>query len=178
MPRKLFVKFRPVAEKLRGAWYFRALGPKLTDPRLWGVNRRAITAAFGAGIAISFIPLPAHLVIGLVAAMIWHLNVPTMVGTLLVVNPFTALPVYYFAYRVGALLLQHTPGPFKFEASWDWLQTGLGTIWKPFLLGCLVCAIVMGFLSTKLLELLWRIDLRSRWKARRAAARVRASRAS
>jgi uncharacterized protein len=178
MPRKLFVKFRPVAEKLRGSWYFRVLGPKLTDPRLWGVNRRAITAAFGAGIAISFIPLPAHLVIGLVAAMIWHLNVPTMVGTLLVMNPFTALPIYYFAYRVGALLLQHQPGPFKFEASWDWLQTGLGTIWKPFLLGCLICAVVFGYLATKLLELLWRYDLKSRWKARRAAARVRATRPS
>ena len=106
MPRQLFVKFRPVAEKLRGSWYFRALGPRVTDPRLWGVNRRAITTAFGAAIAICFIPLPAHLIIGLVAAMIWHLNVPTVVGTLLVFNPFTAVPVYFFAYRVGALLLQ------------------------------------------------------------------------
>jgi uncharacterized protein (DUF2062 family) len=110
--------------------------------------------------------------------MIWHLNVPTMVGTLLVFNPFTAVPVYFFAYRVGALLLQHKPGPFRFEASWDWLQTGLGTIWKPFLLGCLVCAVVLGYGATKLLELLWRINLKNRWKARRAAARVRATRPS
>jgi uncharacterized protein (DUF2062 family) len=167
MPRQLFVKFRPIAEKLRGSWYFRVLGPKITDQRLWGVNRRAITTAFGSAIAICFIPLPAHLIIGLIAAMVWRLNVPTMVGTLLVFNPFTAVPVYYFAYRVGALLLRHKVGNFHFDA--DWLQTGLGAVWKPFLLGCLVCAVVLGYCATKGLDLLWRINLQSRLKARGAA---------
>jgi len=171
MPRRLFVKFRPIAEKLRNAWYFRALGPKVTDPRLWGLNRRAITTAFGAAIAIWFIPLPVHLVIGLVAAMIWHLNVPTMVGTLLLFTPLTAVPIYYFAYRVGALLLRHQPSPHVFHASWDWLQTGLGSVWKPFLLGCLVCGIVGGYLAHQLLDWAWRMNLRSRWRTRRSVAR-------
>ncbi len=175
MPRQLFVKFRPIAEKLRGSWYFRVLGPKITDARLWGVNRRAITTAFGAAVAICFIPLPAHVIIGLIAAMIWHLNIPTVVGTLLVVfNPLTAVPMYYFAYRVGALLLRHKPGPFNFEASWDWLQNGLGAVYKPFLVGCLVCAIVGGYLAYQLLELLWRINLKNRWRTRRETARERA----
>lgn len=173
MPRRLYVKLRPIAEKLRGSWYFRVLGPRITDARLWGVNRRAITTAFGAGIAIWFIPLPAHLVISLLAAIIWRLNVPTVVVTSLMLNPLTVVPVYYFAYRVGALLLRYKPGPFRFELSWDWLQTGLGALWKPFLLGCLVCAVVGGYLATKLLEWVWRANLRSRWRARREAKRAR-----
>ena len=171
MPRQLFVKFRPIAAKLRQGWYFRVLGPKLTDSRLWSLNRRAITAAFGAGIAISFIPLPAHLLLGLVAAMVWHLNVPAMMGTLLLFNPLTAVPVYYVAYRVGALLLGHTPGPFNFEPSWDWLQNGLGSIWKPFLVGCLVCSIVGGYLGYRLLELAWRVSTVNRKNARRGLFR-------
>jgi uncharacterized protein len=171
MPRHLFLKFRPIAEKLRSSWYFRALGPKIVDPRLWGVNRRAITTAFGAAVAISFFPLPAHLVIGLVAAMIWHLNVPTIVGTLLLVNPLTAVPVYYFAYRVGTIVLGHKPGRFVFEFSWDWLQTGLGATWKPFLVGCLVCSVVGGYLAYRGLELMWRFSTLSRKKARRGAFR-------
>jgi uncharacterized protein (DUF2062 family) len=173
MPRQLFVKFRPIAEKLRGSWYFRVLGPKVTDPRLWGVNRRAITMGFAAGIAITFIPLPAHLVFGLLAAMIWHLNVPAVVGALLVFNPFTAVPIYYFAYRVGVLLLGYKPGPFAFELSWNWLQTGLGAVWKPFLIGCLVCSVVGGYLTYQLLELLWRVSTVNRMNARRGAARDR-----
>jgi len=176
MPRQLFVKFRPIAEKLRGSWYFRALGPKITDARLWGLNRRAITTAFGAAIAICFIPLPAHLVIGLIAAIIWHLNVPTMVGTLLVLNPLTAVAVYSFAYQVGALLLHHHARAPRFHLSWDWLQTGLGTMWKPFLLGCLVCSVVCGYLAYQLLELLWRINLKNRWRTRRETTRGKSPR--
>lgn len=171
MPRHLFVKFRPIAAKLRGSWYFRVLGPKVTDPRLWSLNRRAITSAFGVGVAISFIPLPLHLPLGLVVAMFWHLNVPAMIGTLLLVNPLTALPVYYAAYRVGVLLLGIEPGPFSFQLSWAWLQTGLGTIWKPFLLGCLVCGVLGGFLAYRLLELAWRISTVNRFNARRILRR-------
>jgi uncharacterized protein len=171
MPRQLFVKFRPIAARMRGSWYFRLLGPRLTDSRLWSVNRRAITASFGAAVAICFIPLPAHLLFGLAAAMIWRLNVPAMVGTLLVLNPFTAVPVYYMAYRVGTLLLGYKPGKFAFELSWTWLQTGLGSIWKPFLVGCLFCSVVCGYLAYRLLGLIWRINTVNKLNAKRAAVR-------
>jgi uncharacterized protein (DUF2062 family) len=173
MPRPLFVKFRPIAQKLRHSRLFRLLGPKITDPRLWSLNRRAITMAFGAGIAIGFIPLPIHLVGGLVAAMIWHLNVPTLVVMSMVVNPITALPVYYFAYRVGVLLLGARQEAFAFELSFDWLQAGLGAVWKPFLLGCVVCAIVGGYGGYRLLELVWRVSTMNRKSARRLAAQKR-----
>ena len=173
MPRPLFVKIRPFAQKLRHSRLFRLLGPKLTDPRLWSLNRRAITVAFGTGIAISFIPLPIHLFAGLVAAMIWHLNVPTLVVTSTVVNPVTALPVYYFAYRVGTLLLGQPEGTFGFELSWAWLQNGLGAIWKPFLLGCLVCGVIGGYGAYRLLEVIWRISTINRKSARRMAAQKR-----
>ena len=171
MPRSFFVKFRPVAAKMRDSWYFRMLGPRLTDSRLWGLNRRAITAACGAGVAIAFIPLPAHLLFGLLAAMIWRLNVPAMIGTLLILNPFTAVLIYSAAYWVGALLLGIKAGPKFHELSWNWLQTGLGNTWKPFLLGCLVCSVVGGWLTYRLLELAWRQSTLNRLNARRGAVR-------
>ncbi len=171
MPRQFFRKFQPVAERLRSSWYFRLLGPRITDSRLWGLNRRAITAAFGAGVAIAFIPLPAHPLLGLLAAMIWRLNIPAMIGTLLLLNPLTAVPIYYVAYRVGALLLGIHHGHFAFELSWAWLQTGLGRTWKPFLLGCLVCSVVGGYLAYRGLELAWRYSTISRLNARRNSVR-------
>lgn len=173
MPRPLFVKFRPIAQKLRHTRVFRLLGPKITDSRLWSLNRRSITMAFGAGIAISFIPLPIHLVAGLVAAMIWHLNVPTLVVMSMLVNPVTALPLYYFAYRVGVLLLGARQQTFEFELSFDWLRAGLGAVWHPFLLGCIVCAVVGGYCGYRLLELVWRISTMNRKSARRLAAQKR-----
>jgi uncharacterized protein len=171
MPRRVFIKFRPLAARMRNSWYFRMLGPRLTDSRLWSVNRRAITSAFGAGIAIQFVPLPGHLVMGLIAAIVWRLNVPAMVGSLLIVNPFTAVPIYYFAYRVGALLVGEPAGQFTFELSWDWLQNGLGELWKPFLVGCLVCGVLGGYFSYQLLELLWRISTLNKLKEKRGNVR-------
>jgi uncharacterized protein (DUF2062 family) len=171
MPRRIFLKLRPLAHRMRESWYFRMLGPRLTDPRLWSVNRRAITTAFGTAIGISFIPLPAHLLFGLVAAMIWRLNLPTMFASLLLLNPLTAVPLYYMAYRVGTLVLGQPVGKFAFELSWTWLQTGLGTIWKPFLVGCLICSVAGGYLAYRLLELIWRISTVNRLNAKRAGVR-------
>jgi uncharacterized protein (DUF2062 family) len=172
MPRRLFLKLRPIATRLRETWYFRMLGPRLTDQRLWGVNRRAITTAFGTAVAISFIPLPVHLLFGLLAAMIWRQNIPTMFLTLLITaNPLAAVPLYYAAYRIGTLVLGQPVGKFAFELSWDWLQTGLGSIWKPFLVGCLICGVVGGFLAYRLLELIWRISTVNRLNAKRAGVR-------
>jgi uncharacterized protein (DUF2062 family) len=160
-----------LATRLRSSWYFRVLGPRLTDARLWSVNRRAITAAFGSGIAVCLVPLPIHLLLGLLVAMIWRLNVPAMVATLLLLNPLTVVPVYYAAYWVGTLLVGAPPGDFTFELSWDWLQNGLGTYWKPFLVGCLVCSVAGGLLGYWLLELVWRVSTVSRLNARRNTVR-------
>jgi uncharacterized protein (DUF2062 family) len=172
MPRRLFLKLRPLAARLRESWYFKMLGPRLTDSRLWSVNRRAITTAFGTAIAISFIPLPVHMLLGLLAAMVWRQNLPTMfIALLLSANPLAAVPLYYTAYRVGALVLGQPVGRFAFELSWDWLQNGLGSIWKPFLVGCLICGVVGGFLAYRLLELIWRISTVNRLNAKRAGVR-------
>ena len=171
MPRRLFLKLRPIAARLRETWYFKLLGPRLTDSRLWSVNRRAITTAFGTAIAIYFIPLPMHPLLGVLAAMIWRQNLPTMLGTLLILNPLTVVPLYYMAYRVGTLVLGQPVGQFAFKLSWDWLQTGLGSIWKPFLVGCLICGVVGGFLAYRTLELIWRISTVNRLKEKRAGVR-------
>ena len=93
-----------------------------------------------------------------------------MIGTLLLFNPITVVPIYYVAYRVGALLLRISPGPFAFELSWTWLQHGLGAIWKPFLLGCTLCAVVTGILGWLVLELVWRWHVTAKYRTRHLAS--------
>lgn len=168
MPRRFVRKFTPPIEKLRDRWFMKPFGRWILDPALWSLQRRGITGAFGAGLAICFIPLPVHLLLAGLVAIIARLNVPVLVATVMLVNPLTMVPVYYFAYRVGAALLDLEPRLFRFELSWDWLQHGLGPMWKPFLVGCLVCAIAAGVLGGLLLELFWRYRVRKRYRERRA----------
>ncbi len=166
MPRRLLKRICPSPGALQGHWFLRLFGTRLADPRLWGLCRRGITGAFGVGLAVCFIPLPVHFVVGSLLAIVLRLNIPVMIGTVLLINPVTIVPVYYLAYRLGAALLNVPPTRFTFEMSWEWLQNGLGPMWKPFLVGCLLCGVVGGVLGYMGLELVWRWRVAARYRTR------------
>jgi uncharacterized protein len=84
------------------------------------------------------------------------------------VNPFTVVPVFYSAYRVGAAALRVPVENFRFQLSFNWLESGLGPVWRPFLVGCLICSIVAGLTGWIALDLFWRWNVRrQRYRNRR-----------
>lgn len=167
MPRRLLKKITPDPASLRDRWFLRPFGERLVDPRLWTLTRRGVTYAFGAGLAISFIPLPGHMLLACIIAMLCRLNIPVACAATFLINPFTIVPAYYGAYRVGAALLQLPRHHFHFVASLRWLRHGLTPVWQPFLLGCLVCGIVVGVSGGFALEFIWRWQVRRRYRTRR-----------
>lgn len=130
------------------------------------MQRRSITSAFGVGLAICFIPLPVHIPLAFMLAMLLRLNVPTLIGTVFIVNPLTVVPIYYLAYLTGRAALGQSPGNFRFELSWDWLQHGLGPVWQPFLLGCLICGVVFGLVGWLVLDRIWQSRVREKYRTR------------
>ena len=172
MPRRLLKRITPSPGSLQSRWFLRPFGTRIADPRLWGLCRRGVTGAFGVGLAICFIPLPVHLITASLVAVVWRLNIPVIIGTVFLINPVTIVPAYYLAYRIGAALLGAPVQNFAFKMSWDWLQNGLGPMWKPFLVGCLVTGVVSGVLGYMGLELAWRwqVAIRYRDRARREAS--------
>jgi hypothetical protein len=171
MRRALLKRILPGPHTLRGRWPVRLCGERITDPRLWALHRRAVTYAFGAGLAICFVPLPIHLLLAVLIALIWRINLPVMYGTTWVVaNPFTLVPLYYFAYRVGVAILHVPPHRFRFVADWKWLRYGVAPVWQPFLVGSVVCALSAAVLGWLALELLWRWQVASRYRSRHHAA--------
>ncbi len=170
MLRRSLKKILPKPHHIQRHKLLRVFGDRLLDPRLWAVHRRSVAGAFGTGLAICFIPLPVHTLTAGVTALTWRLNVPTIFGTIFLINnPLTMVPIYYLAYRVGALVLRQPPRHFHFQLSWHWVQYGLGPLWEPFLLGCLICSVLAGLAGWLGLKLLWRWQVTRHYRTRHLA---------
>lgn len=170
MPRGLFRKITPSSETLRTHWGLKPFRRFLGDPRLWSLQRRTVTPALGAGLAICFVPLPIHIPLAVMVAIFCRIHIPTIMLSLIAVNPLTIFPAYFLAYKVGVLVTGAPHHKFAFQMSWDWVQHGLGPMWKPFLVGCGLMGALVGLFSYALLDVLWRYNVRKRYRERGGSA--------
>ncbi|MCK4705911.1 MAG: DUF2062 domain-containing protein, partial [Gammaproteobacteria bacterium] len=64
-------------------------------------------------------------------------------------------PMFYFAYVVGTWIIDIPEVPFVMELSMDWLMSELSVIWKPFLTGCLVLAVISSAVGYFGMNYIW-----------------------
>ena len=170
MPRVFLRKITPRSDTVRKHWALKPFGRFFGDPRLWSLQRRTVAPAFGAGLAICFVPLPIHIPLAALVAIFCRIHIPTIMVSLVAVNPLTIAPAYLLAYKVGVIVTRATPMRMEFHMSWDWVQHGLGPMWKPFLIGCGLTGTLFGLLGYALLDILWRYSVRKRYRARARAS--------
>src|SRR5258706_12632481 len=101
MPRRIVKQLGQWVEARRDRWYFTVFGQRVMDPQLWSMNRHAITTAFGAGVAIAFIPLPVHTVVAVLPALNWRFNLAEGMASTWCLHPFSVGPIYHGPYRLG-----------------------------------------------------------------------------
>lgn len=168
MPRKLLRKLFPNPDKLKENKHLQFLGDTLYLPCLWYLNRHNVATAFAIGLFCMWIPFPFQSLIAAVLAVFFRANLPLAVVLVFITNPITMPPMLYGAYLLGAAILGDPSTGFNFEPSLDWLMNGLILIWKPFLLGMFLLAVVSSLIGYYGIHLLWRLHLLQRIKERRA----------
>ena len=159
MPKKFIKRYLPSEEKLKNSKSLGVFGRTIFASALWHLNKRSVSGAFSVGLFCAFIPVPFQMIFAACVALMMRINLPLAVATVWITNPITIPPIFFFAYLVGAWTLGIPAGDFNFELSIDWLQNGFVLIWKPLLLGCLICGTVSAILGNIIVRVLWRLHI-------------------
>ena len=167
MPRRWLKRNLPTPTQVRENRRLRQVfGTLLHDSNLWHLNRLSVTRAVIAGMLMAWVPVPFQMVLSAGLAIAWRCNMPVAIACVWITNPLTMGPMFYGAYKLGALVLGLPVQEMEFEISWNWLQTQLGAIWEPFLLGCAICGVVMATVAAIIVHVGWRIHVAWSWKKR------------
>ncbi|MGB5246774.1 MAG: DUF2062 domain-containing protein [Woeseia sp.] len=171
MPRRFFRKFSLKRHHFAGRWYLAPFDHLLHDQRLWGVTRRTIVPAFALGLFVSFMPVPGHVLLAALLALLLRVHIPVAAITTFASNPLTIGPMFYLAYRVGRVLLGLPERPFSVELSIDWLTDSFLNIWQPLMLGAFLCGGLLALIGYITLDALWRASIADYLAKRRARRR-------
>jgi hypothetical protein len=156
MPRRFLRRISRQYRRNEVAWYLKPFSAVLRHPMYFAVNRRSVTGALAIGVFISMLPVPGHTPLAVVIALLAGVNLGVAALAAWINSPLTLVPVFYFEYRLGALLLGAPPQDWPGEVSWDWLQTQLALMWRPLFLGALIAATATAAIAYFGANALWR----------------------
>ena len=165
---KLMHKFIPDPEVIKRHKSLQFLGDKLHDPNLWHLNRRSISMAFAVGLFFAWVPTPTQMAFAAAAAIYFRANLPVSVALVWITNPLTMPPLFYFAYQIGLDVLNQ---PAQSDFSLDSVLSGLGDVWQPFLLGCLIMGVICSTVGYFGMQAFWKYHVKKKWTLRRQKIR-------
>lgn len=168
MPKRFLRRVLPKPHELHRNKFLRVLGKPLQNPGLWHLNRNSVAGGVSIGLFMAFVPVPFQMLLAAAAAMAFGCNLPIAVLMVWVTNPLTITPLFFAAYKLGALLLDEMPRVIEFSISFHWLTTKFIAVWKPLLLGCLVIGVACAAVGNATVRVVWRLNVLHRWNARRA----------
>ncbi len=176
MPRKYFRKYLPTHKSILDNRWIAWCGPWLKHHNLWHLHRRSVAGGVAVGLFAGLVPGPLQIITGVLLAIIFRVNLPVAALVTFYTNPLTIVPLYYVAYRYGALVTMSNdadklPSTFSTEgmsyAEWipallDWMLS-LG---KPLAVGLPLLAVTLAALGYLLVDNAWKIYVRLTWRHR------------
>lgn len=184
MLRRLCRKYLPSHEAVRSNRYIARFGPWLQHHNLWQLHRRSVAGGVAAGLFAGLIPgsNPVQFTAGALLAIAGRVNLPVAMLVTLYSNPFTIVPLYYLAFRLGQVALLDTGGTLPplalgLEGTGfaEWLPAALewlGTVGKPLLIGLPLLALLLAVTGYFAVDWMWRLTVRCAWASRQRRIRT------
>ena len=178
MPRKFFRKYLPSHAAVNDNRHIARFGSWLRHHNLWHLHRRSVAGGVAVGMFAGLIPgsNPVQFTAAALLAAAFRVNLPIAVIVTLYSNPFTVVPLYYLAFKLGQLALLESNGelpPLAFSLEGkgfrEWLPSALDwltSIGKPLLVGLPLLALLLSAISYVIVRWAWRWYAVAKWRAR------------
>ncbi|MBC7944693.1 MAG: DUF2062 domain-containing protein [Burkholderiales bacterium] len=177
MPRKYFRKYLPSHESIKANRLIGGLGSWLHHHNLWHLHRRSVAGGAAVGLFAGLIPGPVQMIFAAIFAVIFRVNLPVAVLLTWYTNPFTIVPLYLAAYKIGMWATgDRANGSLQevlhledksFSAWMTALVDGFDVIGKPFGIGLLLLALLLSATGYILVRGGWRLYVVAAWRKRR-----------
>jgi len=176
MPRKFFRKYLPTHQSIIDNRWIAWCGPWLKHHNLWHLHRRSVAGGVAVGLFAGLIPGPLQILTAVILSILFRVNLPVAALTTLYTNPLTIVPLYYVAYRYGALVTmtevpKQEPATFSMaDQGWlDWIPALIDwmlSLGKPLAVGLPLLAITLAALGYVLVDGAWRLYVHLSWRRR------------
>jgi len=186
MPRKFFRSFLPSHDSVRANRYIARFGPWLQHHNLWHLHRRSVAGGVAVGLFAGLVPgsNPVQFTAAAVLAIAGRVNLPIAALVTLYSNPFTIVPLYYGAFKLGQLALLQSaddlpPLAFGLEGKGfsEWIPAAfewLASVGKPLVVGLPLLALLLALIGYFATDWTWRLYVRCAWQSRRRRRALRA----
>ncbi|GAA0315641.1 hypothetical protein GCM10009087_27650 [Sphingomonas oligophenolica] len=164
----------PTRETIEANRFLRPVAHRILVPALWRFHRRSVPRGVALGILAGILFPFAHMALAAVLALPLRANVPTAVGTTLINNPVTFVPILATAYRLGhwVLRLDHqVPGhPLvtNVKANSGWLHWVVAQGGPATIVGLVLIAVTLSIIGYGVTSLIWRLRIARKWRNRRS----------
>lgn len=174
MMRRFLKKILPDHGAVSNNRWLRPFARSLLHPRLWHLNRHSAAGGVAAGLFCGLIPGPFQMLGAAISAMIFRINLPLALLTTLYTNPFSIVPLYFVAYRMGTYVTG-TENAFVAPPDFAWghiqdsfsaLLQWLVLLGKPLAVGLPVLATTLAVTGYCLVKISWRFYLIRAWRKR------------
>ncbi len=182
MPRKYFRKYLPSHESIRRNRYLRFFGSSLHHPNLWHLNRKSVAGGVAVGFFCGLIPGPLQMLSAALFGVLFRVNLPVAVILTWYTNPFTIVPLYYIAYKLGMFVTGGGDARLpRMEidlldlplAQWaPALIQWMASLGKPFLAGLFLLALMLAVAGYLIVIAGWRAYVVISWNKRNRARAV------
>ncbi len=179
MLRKYLRRVLPSHQSVLDNRYVARFGSRLQHHNLWHLHRRAVAGGVAAGMFAGLIPgsNPVQFTAGALLAISFKVNLPLAMLVTLYSNPFTIVPLYWLAYKIGQLVLFQSDGELppvalvlEGKGFMEWIPTALhwlGSVGKPLLVGLPLLALLLALIGYFVTDWAWRLGVVWQWRQRK-----------